>query len=135
MIGRGAGGRSRASLAVVLLLLAASVSGCERARRPRDEAPAAEEVTVEVENNHFLDVVVHVSADGFRTRLGSVTGKTGTTLFVPGRYTAAGRGFELDVDPVGSTAGYRTGVIDANPGDVVVLNVASVLRMSSWYLR
>jgi len=88
-----------------------------------------------VHNNNFLDVVVYVVPDGRRARLGLVTGKCNATLEIPAGLVARQSGFRLFVDPVGSSETYTTERIYVSPGSVVVLDVGSVLAISSWHLE
>lgn len=124
-----------AAAAALLLVLSAAWTGCAR-RSPFDGAgPGDEPIQLEVENHNFLDVVVFAMPDGIWRRLGTVTGTSTTTLEVPGTIASRAGGFRLLVDPVGSQAAYLTEPIYASPRDIVVLQVGSVIRMSSWYLR
>lgn len=123
----------RRILGPFVLLLAVSLVACDEARRFGETEPRCQGVCLEVNNNHFLDVVVYARSDGGRARLGSVTGKSSADLEVPGRFVQPALGFRLEVDPVGAGTRYRTEMIHANPGELVVLEVSSVLRMSSWY--
>ncbi|NIP59536.1 MAG: hypothetical protein GWM92_14515 [Gemmatimonadetes bacterium] len=126
----------RVTAAVVLLLvLSTEWTGCAR-RSPFDEGGRREApIRLEVENHNYLDVVVLAMPDGIWRRLGTVTGVSTTNLEVPGTIASRAGGFRLLVDPVGSQAAYLTEPIYASPGDTVVLQVGSVIRMSSWYLR
>jgi hypothetical protein len=116
-------------------MLTGWLTGCaERSRNPFTAATHPQSIVVEVRNNNYLDVVVYVQREGRRTRLGTVTGKCDATLKIPGAL-AAPAGFHLEADPVGSSDTYVTEVIYADLGTVVVLDVGSVLAMSSWHLR
>lgn len=126
--------RPTASL-VLFLILSAGWTGCARRSPFADDARGEEPVRLEVENHNYLDVVVFAMPDGIWRRLGTVTGTSTTTLEVPGAIASRASGFRLLVDPVGSQAAYLTEPIYASPGDIVVLQVGSVIRMSSWYLR
>lgn len=94
----------------------------------------AEDITLEVENRNYLDVVVFGMQDATAIRLGSVTGLTARTLSVPDHLVVAGQ-LRLLVDPVGSPEAYLSDDIMVNPGDVVVLHVGSVIRQSTWTIR
>jgi hypothetical protein len=116
--------------------MAALLSGCAESRRgPWEGASPRQPLTLEVRNNHWLDVVVHAVTDGRGCRLGMVTGKRDAVLEIPAAAVVGPNGFRLEVDPVGSRETYISEVIYANPGSVVVLDVGSVLSMSSWHLR
>jgi len=120
-------------------LLVASIawlSGCAGEARPNPFTGTAHPpaIAVQVRNNNYLDVVVYALRDGGRMRLGTVTGKCDATLKVDSD-VATSQGLRLQADPIGSLESYVTDVIYAEPGTVIVLDVASVLTMSSWHLR
>jgi hypothetical protein len=112
------------------------VSGCGGEPRPNPFTATARPpvVAVQVRNNNYLDVVVYALRDGGRMRLGTVTGNCNAILKVS-TDIATMQGFRLQADPVGSRESYVTEVIYAQPGAAIVLDVASVLSMSSWHLR
>jgi hypothetical protein len=117
------------------MLLAAWLSGCGEPRRGPFDTPAhPPSLVVEVHNNNYLDVVVYALRTGGRMRLGTVTGKCDATLEIRSAVAAAD-GIRLEADPVGSLETYVTDLIYVPPGTVVVLDVGSVLGMSSWHLR
>jgi hypothetical protein len=123
---------ARAALAFVAAVMQA---GCAETRGgPWETSPAAE-VELQVHNDNFLDVAIYALQNGGRVRLGSVTGKSRAALKIPASAVVRADGFRLEVDPVGSPETYVTERILASPGSVVVLDVGSVLRMSSWHLR
>lgn len=101
---------------------------------PFEGGREAEEITVEVYNGNYLDVVVFGMQDGMALRLGSVTGLASSTLSVPSQLVVIGQ-IRLLVDPVGSPEAYLSDPIMVNPGDVVVLRVASRVQQSSWSVR
>jgi hypothetical protein len=120
---------TRLTVLVGTLLL---VTACG-ARRGPDRA-AADDFSVVVENQNYLDVVVFAFRDLSSTRLGSVSGLSSATLRIPGHLVVLGE-IRLLVDPIGSPVAYLTDEIMVSPGDVITLRVASVVRMSSWSVR
>lgn len=95
-------------------------------------------VVVEVENAHFNDVVVYASSDGAGwQRLGSVIGLSSGRLTIPTALHSGSGAYYLRVHAIGAADryDYLSGAILANPGDVIELRVAGVLRMSSWSVR
>jgi hypothetical protein len=116
-------------------LLTGWLTGCGESRpNPFGAATPRPAIVVEVHNNNYLDVVVYALRDGGRLRLGTVTGHCDATLKASSAHMAP-QGFRLEADPVGSLDTYVTDVIYVDAGTVVVLDVGSVLSMSTWYLR
>lgn len=131
-------GRRRGALpraAAFLFVLAVIPGGCAEPHRGPWEAPSPAALTLEVRNNNYLDVAIYAHTDGQHLRLGSVTGQSHATLEIPTSVVVRADGFRLEVDPVGARDSYVTERIVASPGAIVVLDVGSVLGMSSWHLR
>lgn len=119
-----------------LLLVAVALAGCADANGgPWEGASPSGALELDVRNNNFLDVAVYALPDGGRMRLGSVTGKSHAVLEIPASVAVRADGFRLEVDPVGSADTYVTERIIASPVSIVVLDVGSVLTMSTWHLR
>ena len=117
--------------ATVLAFVAMLVS-CASA--PDTGRVGPQDIRLEVDNGNYLDVVVFGLQDHTTTRIGSVTGLSSATFLIPDRLLVLGR-IRILVDPVGSPVAYLTDEIMVNPGDVVELYVAGVIRMSSWSVR
>ena len=124
---------------LLLVLAAVCVGACAR-RAHRGEPDLtyvyAQDVPVEVENQHFLDVNVYVLAQGNRTRIGSATGSRTTTLMIPKAFLSGYAGtVQLAADPVGSTQGLVSEGFTLRPGDIVHWTIASNLAHSSVAIR
>ena len=117
---------------VAILAFVATLVSC--AAGPGTERVGPSDVRLEVDNQNYLDVVVFGLQDHTTTRIGSVTGLSSATFTIPHRLLVLGR-VRLLVDPVGSPVAYLTDEVMVNPGDILELRVASVIRMSSWSVR
>jgi hypothetical protein len=125
------GGQASWAILAVLVL-----SGCGgRLSSPFRAGGGDEPIGVEVRNDNFLDVTVYVMPDGVSHRLGDVTGSSSATLEVPGRLIFAATSLRLMVNPIGSREAYLSEEIFVSPGDLLRLNVASRIQMSSWSVR
>jgi hypothetical protein len=121
-------------VAVILVVLV--LGGCGgRSRSPFRAGGGDEAIRVEVRNDNFLDVTVYVLPDGVSHRIGDVTGSSSATLDVPARLIFAATSMRLLVNPIGSREAYLSEEIPVSPGDLIRLNVASQIRMSSWSVR
>src|SRR4051812_4976146 len=91
--------------ALLMLMVAAAVSGCSKGRKgssaPLPSAPA----TLRVESHHWLDVVIYAVHDGQRTRLGTATATKTTGFTIPASMIGRVATIQLLADPVGSNAG------------------------------
>ncbi len=124
---------AREGVGLALLLVATLHASACSGRRLAAPAPDGR-ITVEVRNQHYLDVVVLGLLDGSATRLGTETGLMDGAFDVPAHVVVVGH-VRLLVDPVGSAEAYLTDPIPVFPGDVVELRVASSIGMSSWSVR
>jgi hypothetical protein len=93
------------------------------------------EVTIDVVNHHWLDVVVYVVHDGRRDRLGTATATTTTEFKLPIRVLGAGRDYRLLGDPIGSRSGVATETLHAENGEVVTWTLESDLARSTVTFR
>ena len=105
--------------------------------RPVPAAPAADSVmahaspTVRVENDNWLDVHVYLVRDGEPFSLGFVTGPGHARLTLPSLATIPGGEVQILVLPIGGTDDYLSQPLTVNPGDVLDVNVANVLALST----
>lgn len=124
--------RSRLALTATMILIS-TASGCASASTAR--AGTSEPVTLEVTNNNSLDVDVYVMADGFTTRLGTVTTAQSRTFRLPDTATSA-LSVRLIADPIGSLGGYFSDpVTGIGPGVTISLTVGADLGMSHFSVR
>jgi hypothetical protein len=128
----------RAALAVCVSLLSLLVAtACRTAHSGAGQAPVAAlgEVTIDIVNHHWLDVVVYVVHDGRRDRLGTATATTTTEFRLPIRMLGAGRDYRLLGDPIGSRSGVATETLHAEDGEVVTWTLESDLARSTVTFR
>jgi hypothetical protein len=105
--------------AVAAIVAAASLAGCS-SKRGAAAAPApVENIRLEIDNHHYLDVTVYAVHDGQLTRLGVAGGSAHTEMMLPARLLGAGRELRLYGDPVGSSDRAVSEVIVVQPGQYV----------------
>lgn len=100
-------------------VMAASLAGCSHKAGPAVAPNHEEEILLEVNNHHYLDIIVYALHDGQLTRLGVAGGSAHTAMVLPARLLGAGREVRLYGDPVGSPDHAITEVIVVQPGQVV----------------
>lgn len=126
---------------VVLAALVLASAACGKSLDVPDfrgtGAAEATTIRVDVRNLNYADVTVHASRDSGWYRIGQVTGNSDGTLEVPAAVGSPAGFLRLRVHAIGSpdASDYVTEGISAGRGDIVVLRVAPVLRMSSWSVR
>lgn len=100
---------------VVLLLLGIALATSACASTPDNVMRTAigeEGVQVTVENNDFRDATIYANWNGFRQRVGMVTGKTTETFTMDWR----NEWVQLQVDFIGG-GGFDSDVVDVYEGD------------------
>jgi hypothetical protein len=78
-----------------------------------------ERMRLEIDNHHYLDVIVYAVHDGQLTRLGVAGGSAHTEMVLPARLLGAGRELRLYGDPVGSSDRVVSEVIVVQPGQYI----------------
>ena len=91
----------------------------------------AGEIAIHVVNRNRIDVVVYVSHDGVRNRLGLATASTTTEFTLPLRLLGAGHEYRLLGDPLGVRATINTETLFARPGDEVTWQLEDSLARST----
>lgn len=106
------------------LLLVITLASCSSTGRARPEAPV-EQTTVEVRNQNYLDLNVHVVSGGHRVRLGTVTGSSTRTFVIPSRMVFGTAVLRFEMDPIGSSARPRPQEMSVSTGQHIILSVPS----------
>jgi len=110
--------------------LAASSVACH----PKLPEPALDpqgEVSVRVVNRNRIDVMVYVSHDGIRNRLGLATASTTTDFTLPLRMLGAGHEYRLIGDPLGVRIVITTETLSARDGDEVTWSLEDSFARST----
>jgi hypothetical protein len=79
----------------------------------------AGQISIHVVNRNRIDVMVYVSHEGIRNRLGLAVASTTTEFMVPLRTLGAGREYRLVGDPLGVRILITTETLFGQPGDEV----------------
>lgn len=96
---------------------------------PMEEVPG--EISINVVNRNRIDVMVYLSHDGIRNRLGLATASTTTEFTVPLRTLGAGREYRLIGDPLGVRVVITTETLFARTGDEVTWQLEDNFSRSS----
>lgn len=112
-------GRLIPGIAWAAIAAVASLASCSPKRGPAVDADPIEEIPLEIDNHHYLDVIIYAIHDGQLTRLGVAGGSAHTELVLPARLLGAGRELRLYGDPIGSSDRAITEVIVVQRGQYV----------------
>ena len=117
---------------VIVLVTALALGACARASTttsPGDVEPSGAVQTetfgtLEVDNQAFNDMTIYViEPSGQRSRIGTATGNSKTTLRIPARLLGGARTLRFQADPIGGTQTPISQEITVVPGEVVVLTI------------
>jgi hypothetical protein len=114
-----------AALATACAQAATSTStGTLDAAAAADSVPDATYGTLRVDNQAFNDMTIYViEQSGARSRIGTATGNTTTTLRIPNRLLGGARTLRFQADPIGGRDAPISQEITVIPGEVVVLTI------------
>jgi hypothetical protein len=96
---------------------------------PVEEVPG--EISIHVVNRNRIDVMVYLSHDGVRNRLGLATASTTTDFTLPLRTLGAGREYRLIGDPLGVRIAITTETLFARAGDEVIWSLEDSFARST----
>lgn len=89
------------------------------------------EIALSITNHNYLDVVIYVRHDGQETRIGTVTGSSAETFYLPARLLGMGHEIQLLGHPIGGTSLARTQTLLVQPGQYIEWTLETDLRRSS----
>lgn len=124
-------GRQLLRIALVAVVVAASLSGCSRSGSPTIVPPPAQNIPLQITNHNYLDITIYAIHDGQRTRLGVAGGSAHTDMVLPARMLGVGRDLQLLGDPIGSPEQALTEVIVVQPGQFIEWLLESGLARST----
>ena len=113
-------------LVVLAVVLAGTGFGCSASSQASPfSSPEDARIIIEVDNRNFLDATLHAVWPGKRTRLGTVIGITSAN------FRLAWSGVHLLQIEIDLLAGPSciTEPISASPGEIIVLDIPSVLQV------
>jgi hypothetical protein len=124
----------RAPIVTTLFLLQALA--CSRAHpdptpTPDTQTVVVDELTLEVENHNWSDIVVFVTHDGVTSRLMQVTANTNVSCPIPKHFVSAIGVLRLSVRRIGGTDGYASEPVSVRTGTTLRLTVESTVARSS----
>ena len=114
-----------AALAVPFQSAVAQVANEEQRTEVEDRR-----ITLQVENDNWLDVRVYVVSGSLVRRIGTVTGLTTREFTLPRYLNTTGSELQIAVSPIGSRGVHYSFPLLVNPGNHIAYRVANNLRLS-----
>jgi hypothetical protein len=112
-------GRLIPRIALAAIVAAASLASCSPKHASGAVPVPAEKIPLEIDNHHYLDIIVYAVHDGQLTRLGVAGGSAHTEMVLPARLLGAGRELRLYGDPIGSSDRALSEVIVVQRGQYI----------------
>lgn len=100
-----------------------------------DTFPQAKGFVLTLNNRHWLDLNVFVQHDGEASRVGLVTASSESSLLLPRWLLGDAGAIRIITEPIGTAGRYTTELLQVEPGQVVTLNVESVLAESNYSVQ
>ena len=89
-----------------------------------ESVPNETYATLRVDNQAFPDMAIYViESSGMRSRIGTATGNTITTLRIPNRLLGGVRSLRFQADPIGGNRAPISEEITLVPGEVITLTI------------
>ena len=120
-----------------LLIAALVLASCSGPRQNVDPnpSPAADGFSLILRSNHLLDVNIFVLHDGQADRVAMVPSASTRAMVLPLWMLGQSRAIRIIVEPIGEQSRYTTDLLSVQPGQIVELNVESLLDRSSYSIQ
>ncbi len=116
-------------------LCLAATSACGSSRHAEESpSPGNPEVSLEVENHHWSDIVIYLMNGTQSQRLGMVGGGSTNNFVFPYRQIATGGKVRLRADPVGGEGSFTSEDVQIQSGQGLKWTLESNLKRSSLVL-
>ncbi|MGZ8392260.1 MAG: hypothetical protein ACXWWK_05400 [Gemmatimonadales bacterium] len=117
----------------MILLLTLSCAG---PRQNVDPDPVeADGFSLILNNRHLLDVNIFLQHDGVPDRIATVPSATTRQIVLPLRMLGQSKTIRLIAEPIGDENSYTTDVLVVQPGQIIELNVESLLARSNYSIQ
>ena len=117
----------------ILLLL---LLGCAAPRQNIEPEPLeASGFSLILNNRHLLDVNIFVQHDGQPDRVATVTSASSSAIVLPVRMLGQSKTIRIIAEPIGDDSRYTTDLMVVQPGQIIELNVESLLARSNYSIQ
>lgn len=131
---RGGGKAGKQGQVVGILLLV--VLGCAGPRQNVDPEPVvADGFSLILNNRHLLDVNIFLQHDGQPDRIAMVPSSTSRAIVLPLRLLGQSKAIRIIAEPIGDDTSYTTDVLVVQPGQIIELNVESLIARSNYSIQ
>jgi len=112
------------------------IISCAGPRQNVDPEPVeADGFSLILNNRHLLDVNIFLQHDGQADRIATVSTATSREIVLPLRMLGQSKTIRLIAEPIGDESRYTTDILVVQPGQVVELNVESLIARSNYTIQ
>jgi hypothetical protein len=86
-------------------------------------------------NRHLLDVNIFLQHDGQPHRLATVTSASSRSIMLPLRMLGTSKAIRIIAEPIGDETRYTTDILVVQPGQIIELNVESLINRSNYSIQ
>ena len=115
---------------IILALIA-----CAGPRPDVDPLPLEAGFSLILNNRHLLDVNIFLQRDGQPDRIATVTSASSHSLVLPLRMLGQSKTIRIIAEPIGDQTRYTTDILVVQPGQIIELNVESLLARSNYSIH
>ncbi len=122
--------------APLLTSLILTLIACAGPRQDVDPAPVeASGFSLILNNRHLLDVNIFLLHDGQPERIATVTSSSSHSLVLPLRLLGQSKTIRIIAEPIGDETRYTTDILVVQPGQIIELNVESLIARSNYSVQ
>jgi hypothetical protein len=126
-----AGRRDRLTAAMLAMTLA-----CAGPRQNVDPEPLeANGFSLVLNNRHLLDVNIFLQHDGQPDRIATVPSATSRAIVLPLRMLGQSKTIRIIAEPIGDETRYTTDMLVVQPGQIIELNIESLIARSNYSIQ
>jgi hypothetical protein len=86
-------------------------------------------------NRHLLDVNIFLQHDGQPDRIATVTSASSRSIVLPLRMLGHSKTLRIIAEPIGDETRYTTDLLVVQPGQIIELNVESLIARSNYSIQ
>ena len=132
---RGSGQRGSGAAGRWIILVVCALA-CAGPRQDVDPEPVqAAGFSLILNNRHLLDVNIFLQHDGQPDRIAMVPSSTSRAIVLPLRMLGQSKTIRIIAEPIGDETSYTTDVLVVQPGQIVELNVESLIARSNYTIQ
>jgi hypothetical protein len=110
--------------------------GCAGPRQNVDPEPVqADGFSLILNNRHLLDVNIFLQHDGQADRITTVPSSTSRAIVLPVRMLGQSKAIRIIAEPIGDETRYTTEMLVVQPGQIIELNVESLITRSNYSVQ